>query len=118
MVVRCKQCNMPLTGELREIIDAAALNRIDGENLIPKGFYFVSDGEIFRENKGKIIINKSDLINAKNHSNYSRLNGCCGLDGMDGINKVCLNEHEIATECSDCWMPHCIIFESSFVQID
>jgi hypothetical protein len=31
------------------------------------------------------------------------LNGCCGIDGMDGINTFCSNGHEIGTECSDCW---------------
>jgi hypothetical protein len=33
------------------------------------------------------------------------------MDGTDGINKLCANGHEIATEKSDCWMPTAVIFE-------
>lgn len=43
-------------------------------------------------------INIDNLKLSKSHADLSRLNGYCGLDGLDGLNKVCLNEHEVGTE--------------------
>ena len=41
------------------------------------------------------------------HVGYSpiptRHQGCCGLDGMDGPNRVCACGAEVGTEQSDCW---------------
>jgi hypothetical protein len=34
-----------------------------------------------------------------------RLNGCCGLDGCDGPNRVCDCGADVGTQCDDCWMP-------------
>ena len=118
MIIKCGQCGLPLTKELKEINSIDSLNEKDNEDFIHIGFYYISDGEFFRESKGKIIINKRDLLNSKNHSDFKRLNGCCGLDGMDGLNKTCNNGHEIGIECSDCWMPHCIIFETELIKIE
>ncbi|RKD94078.1 hypothetical protein [Marinifilum flexuosum] len=115
MKVFCKKCNVELTNELVELSDRELLTEDDGKDFLPKGYYFVSDGGYFTASEGKIIINLKDLINTQNHNDFKRLNGCCDLDGMDGINKVCKNGHEIGTVKKDCWMPHCIIFESKLV---
>src|SRR5262249_40013798 len=40
------------------------------------------------------------------HPDPRRRNGCCGMDGCDGMNLVCPEGHEVATERSDCWMAH------------
>jgi len=40
-----------------------------------------------------------------NSDNPRRLNGCCGLDGCDGPNKICLCGEHVGTEKSDCWTP-------------
>lgn len=61
-------------------------------------------------------MNLNDLINSKYHSDSSRLNGCCGNDGLDGINRVCKNNHEIGTEKSDCWMPHFISLDPKLIE--
>lgn len=118
MIVKCKKCDKTLTNELSQLSEISLLNENDGEDFIPTGHYFISDGEFYTGTKGKILINNKDLINCKNHTNPARLNGCCGFDGLDGLNKTCTNEHEIATEFSDCWIPHCVIFESELIKID
>lgn len=118
MILKCRKCNLVLTNKLTELTNIGNLNENDNVDFIQRGYFFVSDGEFFSESKGKIISNKHDLINSKNHSNSKRLNGCCGLDGLDGLNKMCENGHEIGTECSDCWMPHCVIFEPELITIE
>jgi hypothetical protein len=109
MIFKCKKCGVEISNDLIELKIGSALCEIDGKDYVPIGMYHLSQGEFFIGSESKIIINKNDLINCNNHPNGSKLNGCCGLDGMDGANKVCINGHEVATECSDCWMPHAVI---------
>jgi hypothetical protein len=111
MIVYCKECGLPLTQELKEYT-GKILGLGDGQDLIQRGYYAFSCNNNYTDTEKKIAINTKDLINTKNHSNPSRLNGCCGLDGGDGPNKICLNGHEVATEKSDCWMPHEVLFEN------
>jgi len=111
MKVYCKTCHAKLTPELQRLPDESHTNEMDGQNYLPTGFYLKSDGTYFTHSKGKIIVNTGDLINANYHPDPRRLNGCCGLHGCDGPNRICVNGHEIATEISDCWMPHAVLFE-------
>ena len=115
MKLVCKLCNIEITNHLVELQNLNLLNENDGEDYIPSGFYIVGDGRYDSRSKGRIIINLNDLINSKHHSDASRLNGCCGLDGLDGINTVCINNHEIGTENSDCWMAHYITIEPDMI---
>lgn len=57
------------------------------------------------------MINLEDAVNTRHHPDTRRLNGCCGLDGRDGLNTVCANGHEVGTEKSDCWMPHVLLLD-------
>jgi len=92
---------------------------LDGNDFLPKGFFYRCDGQYFTDSKGKIIINLNDLKNTKMHTDSRRLNGCCGFDGTDGINTLCKNGHEIGTIKKDCWLAHCMIFEPNLIkQID
>ncbi len=75
------------------------------------GFFRIETGAQDINTKGLIIINLTDLINTNYHSDTSKLNGCCGYDGLDGNNRVCKNNHQIGTENSDCWMSHFIALE-------
>jgi hypothetical protein len=111
MIVYCKECKLPLTKELKEYT-GKSFGQGDGQPFIQPGYYAVSCNISFSDIEKKIVINIEDLLNTINHTNPSRLNGCCGLDGGDGPNKICLNGHEVATEKSDCWMPHEILFEN------
>ncbi|MDH5598312.1 MAG: hypothetical protein OEY34_04260 [Cyclobacteriaceae bacterium] len=117
MKVFCKECKIELSKELVELSDSNLLNEEDEKDFIPTGYFTKSDGEFFTGTEEKLIINIHDLINAKNYPDFKRLNGCCGLDGMDGLNKVCINGHEIGTAKEDCWMPHCVIFEPNQIII-
>ncbi|MES2775341.1 MAG: hypothetical protein V4722_14295 [Bacteroidota bacterium] len=110
MIIYCKKCGLPLTKNL-EHYTGTSFGEADRQPFIQPGFYTISDGDYFTQSEGKTIINAEDLINVMNHTDKSRLIGCCGLDGLDGPNKICKNGHEVATEKSDCWMPRAIIFE-------
>ena len=111
----CAKCHLPITNEIQKVNGLYVLNEEDKEDYLPRGYFIVSNGEYFTGSEGKLLINKADLINCKEHSDSRRLNGCCGLDGMDGINKICVNGHEIGTEKSDCWHSHAVIIESEAV---
>ncbi|HEU4471568.1 MAG TPA: hypothetical protein VFR58_10820, partial [Flavisolibacter sp.] len=89
--------------ELEKISGPYELSEQDKDDYLPRGYFMFDDDEYFTGSKGKLIINKFDLINCKDHPDQNRLNGCYVLAGLDGINKVCCNGHEIATEKSDCW---------------
>lgn len=117
MKIKCKHCDIDLTDELVEV-HSGQLCTIDNRDFINCGKYFVSDGDYYTGSENQIIINIQDLKNAKNHFDLSRLNGCCGLDGANGLNKLCINGHEIGTEKSDCWMAHAMIFDNDKIKTD
>ncbi|GAA4469004.1 hypothetical protein GCM10023189_55180 [Nibrella saemangeumensis] len=102
MQLFCRICNTPVSNIIQELPESSLLKETEGDEFIPKGYYVLSDGEYFTGSEGKLIINISDLLSCIYHPDASRLNGCCGLDGLDGVNKVCLNGHKIGTEKSDC----------------
>lgn len=112
----CKTCKIEITDELVELKDLSLVNENEGEDYIPTGYFIIGDGKYDINAENKVIINIKDLINSKLHSDRTRLYGCCGIDGLDGINRVCVNNHEIGTESSDCWMAHYIAFEPDFVE--
>ena len=119
MKLICKTCDLEISKEVSELKDLSLINSNDREDYIPEGFFLINDHDQITcfEQKGAIIINIKDLVNSKRHSNRSRLNGCCGLDGCDGMNRVCLHNHEIGTEKSDCWMPHLVALNPNFVEL-
>ena len=75
----------------------------------------VEDGSSYTQATDEFIVNLSDLRNICYHPNRKRTNGCCGLDGCDGRNLICINGHEIGTERSDCWHPHSASLDPSCV---
>ena len=50
---------------------------------------------------GHYVFNLDDVLNTEH--DLQRAGGCCGQDGLNGINTLCLNGHEIGIEHSDCW---------------
>ena len=106
----CKVCNLEISETVTELRDWHLITEKDGHDYIPKGFYLIKE-------ESSIILNSKDLTNSKYHSDPRRLNGCCGLDGCDGMNRVCLNGHEIATEYSDCWTYHRVVLNMQNVKI-
>jgi hypothetical protein len=111
----CKSCEIEISNVLTELNDISLIKEEMEEDYIPQGYFLIVNEEDKVDEKGTIIINMKDLINSKHHPDGDRLNGCCGLDGLDGMNRVCLNDHEIGTENSDCWMPHYIAINPNMV---
>lgn len=115
MKLICRTCHLEISKEVRELQDTSLLSHENGQDYIPKGFYIIDDNKMHLDLRDAIIINLKDLVNSKRHSNRSRLNGCCSMDGLDGRNRLCLRNHEIGTEKSDCWMSHFIALDSEMV---
>ncbi|MGE7024575.1 hypothetical protein, partial [Solibacillus cecembensis] len=107
--------SIPTTGWINAFLTSVLYTGVSP--YIPKGFYLIQEETAYEILKGSIIINIKDLINSNRHSDRSRLNGCCGLDGCDGMNGVCLHNHEIGTEFSDCWTLHCVILNPELVRV-
>lgn len=61
------------------------------------------------------MVNLDDLTGAGWAKDGRRYNGCCGVDGLDGLNLVCPAGHDVGTEKSDCWMPHRAVFDPALV---
>ncbi|WP_224358358.1 hypothetical protein [Priestia aryabhattai] len=117
MKLVCKSCEIEISNVLTELNDISLLKEEMEEDYIPQGYFLIVNEEDKVDEKGTVIINMKDLINSKHHPDEDRLNGCCGLDGLDGMNRVCLNGHEIGTENSDCWMPHYIVINPNMVKL-
>lgn len=103
--IYCKVCNVKLTDELDEISEDLLKFNNYGQALMEKNkfsFYMV--------NRVKELVVAIDCYFLKNHKDQMRFAGCCGSSGLDGMNKTCVNGHELATEVSDCCTSHYISF--------
>lgn len=107
-----------ITGPLSELTDDSLLSEDDGSPHIPIGYFYKVEEDFFTGSHGKWIVAIPDLLMRQLHSERSRLSGCCGLDGLDGLNLVDSKGNEIGTEKSDCWMPHCVILEPTLVKTE
>lgn len=124
IIIKCTLCGVQLSPILQQLPKDIALNFKEKEALLPQG-YFTFYNEIQKRWAGlfpkettpkSMVINRHDLLHTKDHIKKERISGCCGLSG--GLpNKMCVNNHEIATEFSDCIMAHCVIFEENQVEI-
>lgn len=119
----CKQCKVALTRELSELTDTTMLSNEPSCDYIPQGFFMLTEpNNVLEPNSDggpslgrDVVVNLKDLVNTRAHTDPSRTNGCCGLDGNDGFNTMCINLHEIGTESSDCWMAHECTLDASLV---
>jgi hypothetical protein len=109
----CKDCGILLMGHLVILASSGSMDFTDGANLLPQGRYWVSDGKYAPEVAGDFLVNLKDLQNVQLLGG----SGCCGVDGLNGPNIVCLNGHEVGTERSDCWMPHHAVMLVSQIEI-
>jgi len=74
------------------------------------------DGTYFHGRVGNYIAHGDDVLRVKLTIDTTRLNGCCGLDGLDGPNLQCDTcGVYVATKITDCWTSHCVVFESTAV---
>lgn len=81
----------------------------DKTDVLPQGFYYTSDERPIENSVGWIYTHLKDIINTV--YNLENAGGCCGMDGHAGLNLICMNGHEFATEVSDCWTPHFVKVE-------
>jgi hypothetical protein len=100
----CKVCNVKLTDQLEQVHESALVFN-DGEAAIAKDKF-----SVHTENGSKELIVAIDPYFLKDHKDLGRFTGCCGSSGSDGMNKICVNDQEVATEVSDCYTPHYIGF--------
>jgi hypothetical protein len=105
VIFECPTCRAVITRPVVALPPDHPFGTEDGKPAVPQGFFGINKAEYYNA-PGVVLVNLSDLVGTKRQSEAHRLNGCCGLDGLDGPNPVCLNGHEIGTEKSDCWMPH------------
>jgi hypothetical protein len=93
-------------------IHASERNPENGADFLPRGRVIQEDGTWFHDRSGDFIVNLGDVVNVHLTADFHRLNGCCGLDGLDGPNLECANCGTcVATKKTDCWQPHCIVFD-------
>jgi len=109
LIFWCARCDVPLSSALERVDDLSVVGEEDAQPLIPHGRYMLSAALLDAGHtwsgltRDEIIVNLRDVINIQPGGTR---NGCCGVDGLDGINTFCVNGHPIGTEKSDCWMPH------------
>ena len=114
---KCIQCGVPVTRPVSELPDNTAVDVEDGHDHVPTGTYLINDEDNWTGMEGWYVVNLADAVNTQRHSDESRPNGCCGLDGLDGNNTVCSGGHEVGVEKSDCWMSHCLMLDPQAVEI-
>ncbi|SMR71147.1 hypothetical protein SAMN04488030_0771 [Aliiroseovarius halocynthiae] len=124
----CKNCNARLSNWLCEIDNVEAMNRLcdlrnddryeEEIHPVPKGHVLVIANEVLHERQKAVPgwnpeghaekwMNLGDIVDCVGLTDdTTRLNGCCGLDGGDGPNRVCSCDSLVGTESSDCWTWH------------
>src|ERR1700722_7123808 len=111
MHIECQNCATKLTPEL-ELVAPSDRKHEMGEQMLKQGWITQEAGSYFHDQPGVYIAHQEDVITMYITSEPKRLAGCCGLDGCDGPNLVCENCNTyVATKMTDCWMPHCIVFD-------
>lgn len=103
--IYCRACNLALTEPLTEVQEIT-LRMEDATDVLQAGQFSILNYS--DQNHLIISLDEGDL---KDHTDKVRFQGCCGSGGLDGLNKLCKNGHEVATEFSDCYMPHFIDFD-------
>lgn len=99
----CTHCGQRITALITEQDAPPADRDAPGQAFMTKGTYVPSWNHGF-------VLHRDDVTGTDRHPDPHRLNGCCGLDGLDGPNLVCSGcRTEIGTEESDCWKPHLIV---------
>lgn len=99
---------MSITRPLK-LVPSEAICLDDNQPAVASGVYACSNSDYWTGSEGCFLVNLADVIHLGYHPDKRRHNGCCGRDGCDGPNRICLNGHEIGTERSDCWMAHAIV---------
>ena len=105
--IYCRECEVELTSELTEIPETD-LRWEENEDIMAENNFSIFMNP--HTNKKSLLAANADY-NLKKHPDLNRFFGCCGSDGSNGLNRLCINNHEVATEVSDCWTAHYIEFD-------
>jgi len=142
IVFRCRRCHGDITAPVREVplpdedSAPAPYELPEGEECPPRmrpGTFAYDPPEagerVFRPRAtgaalglqraglDGIVLARPDVHGTQLTSLLGRRNGCCGLDGCDGPNRVCRQcTAEVATERSDCWTPQQVVLMPTAVE--
>lgn len=105
----CPVCEQAISRPVAPLPHEMTVNVEHGEPAVPAGYFAQSRNDLYANSDGCTLLNLTDLVGTKHHPDLGRNQGCCGRDGCDGPNLLCLRGHEIGTERSDCWMAHAAI---------
>jgi hypothetical protein len=118
----CSACGLELIGPVRPLNHPGGVDLEMQHDLIPRGHYLsVVQFKVWHPDwiwsfgEDELIFNLDDV---RSICQGGVLAGCCGLDGQDGINTYCLNDHAIGTECSDCWTPRMLHIPAHHLRIE
>lgn len=109
MQLYCKTCNQQLTAMNLQQVSLGHVNMKDQVSLIDPGLYVnTSEIEIHFEKQIDFLVNKQSVL-LQNHTDRTRLTGCCGPGDLSVLNQVCPKcSAEIGVIVEDCWLPHFI----------
>ena len=116
VVFACPVCQQPISRPVAPLPSEQAVCVEDGKPAVPAGRFVLSDDDHWTDSAGCPLLNLSDLTGVQYHPDLLRNSGCCGRDGCDGPNLLCLAGHEVGTERSDCWMAHAAVLLPSVIQ--
>ncbi|WP_436788590.1 hypothetical protein [Yinghuangia sp. YIM S10712] len=114
VILLCKKCGHPITGNLSEGEPLRGPERPDGRDValprMAQGTYkFSVDGAL-------LILHPDDVPGTASHPDSRRMNGCCGPHGQHGPNLVCSGcGAEIATKEADCWTDNLVAMMAAAV---
>lgn len=118
VIFRCSICKLALSVPLVELVDRSMLCNKREKDYIGQGYFVVADDGFDSSAIGHYVINLDDAQNTAQHEDLNRFVGCCGPDGTHGRNTVCMNDHEVGTERSDCVTSRSLAFDPLCVEID
>lgn len=120
-ILFCKACGRALSRPVI-FVSGTAPELVDETAPVPEGRAYKAHEPFRRVITGKpnpsnplemvpqVWMNLDDLPGEERYSpDTPRLNGCCGLDGCGGPNRICECGAHIGTELSDCWTPRMFV---------
>jgi hypothetical protein len=114
----CSVCRVVITRALTLLPNDHPICLEDRKPAIPEGYFAPVNFDDWAVSGTAAVVNLNDLVGTKHPPDVQRLNGCCGLDGLDGPNLICPNGHEVGTEKSDCWMPHAAVLLDKLIRVN
>jgi hypothetical protein len=122
-ILKCRNCgedlSLPVTIFDADSVEFHQPAFVDGEDVMRQGFVFMSR-KPYRfcpegppdplEFTPQYWMTMKDILeNVHLTKDAKRLNGCCGLDGCDGPNRVCSCGAYVGTEMNDCWTSYLFV---------